>query len=551
MSKIILGRTDDGELEVNLDSLLRSRMLVQANSGGGKSYLLRRVAEQLWGSVQVVIIDPDGEFSSLREKFGYVLAGPGGETPADPRSAALLARRLLELRASAVCDLYELRPHERHRWVRLFCESLVNAPKSLWHPLVIIVDEAHIFCPEKGAGESEAAGALIDLATRGRKRGFCAVFATQRLGKLRKDAAAELTNVLVGRTFMDVDRDRATDILGVARGDRERFHATIRSLDPGHFFAMGPALTTSRTLVTVGPVQTTHAELGVGSRAGVKAPTPAAVRELLPKLADLPKEAEAETQDIQALRSRVRTLERELTAAKAGRPSAEESARLRELQIQIAAMERGEEDRRVRLRRALDAMNRSLRELEDIAGAPALDTKIVTLTSPVRVPLAYKPQSTPMQPGTDGSPLPKGERAVLIAAAQYTDGGGAERDQISILTGYKRSSRDTYIQRLREKGYVVARDALVCATDAGIAALGADYEPLPTGAALREYWLDRLPEGERRVLQVVLSAGGSIEREGIDAETGYKRSSRDTYLQRLSTRKLIDTAERGLVRSML
>lgn len=47
---------------------------------------------------------------------------------------------------------------------------------------------------------AESAGAVIDLATRGRKRGQCAVIATQRLSKLHKDAAAEMKNKLIGGT---------------------------------------------------------------------------------------------------------------------------------------------------------------------------------------------------------------------------------------------------------------------------------------------------------------------------------------------------------------
>ena len=42
-------------------------------------------------------------------------------------------------------------------------------------------------------------------------------------------------------------------------------------------------------------------------------------------------------------------------------------------------------------------------------------------------------------------PLPKGERACLIAMAQHPD--GVTREQLTVLTGYKRSSRDAYIQR--------------------------------------------------------------------------------------------------------
>src|SRR5690242_7974913 len=87
MSKIILGTHGKKNAVIDLDVLMRTRLLIQANSGGGKSWLLRRVAEQLFGKVPVIIIDPEGEFATLREKFGYVLVGKGGETPADIRSA--------------------------------------------------------------------------------------------------------------------------------------------------------------------------------------------------------------------------------------------------------------------------------------------------------------------------------------------------------------------------------------------------------------------------------------------------------------------------------
>ena len=108
MSKIEIGRAQGRAVTLDLATLLGTRLLVQANSGGGKSWLLRRLAEQLFGKVPVWITDPEGEFASLRERFGFVLVGKGGETPVDPRTAPLVAHKLLELGASAVFDLYDL-----------------------------------------------------------------------------------------------------------------------------------------------------------------------------------------------------------------------------------------------------------------------------------------------------------------------------------------------------------------------------------------------------------------------------------------------------------
>lgn len=311
--KITIGEHQNKSVKLDLDILMRTRLLIQADSGGGKSWLLRRLAEQLFGKVQVILIDPEGEFATLREKFGYVLVGRGGETAADPRSAALVAHRLLELRASAICDIYELKHQQRYAWVRMFLEALTDIPKKLWgRQVVVIVDEAHMFCPEKGKGKSEAYGAMVDLCTRGRKRGHCAIFATQRLGQLSKDASSQLQNRLIGPTFEDINRKRASEVLGVLKAEEREFFKEIQLLEPGHFFALGRAISTERILVSVGPVETTHPEMGSAKQSADPPPAPEKIKELLPKLADLPKEAEEKQKTVQALQMEVRELKRQL-----------------------------------------------------------------------------------------------------------------------------------------------------------------------------------------------------------------------------------------------
>jgi len=147
MNNIILGTTEDGTpVEIDIKTFLTTRGLIQASSGGGKSRTLRRMAEQFFGKVQTFIIDKEGEFPSLREKFGYALVGNGGETPTDPQTAELVCQKLLESGLSCIFDLYSLKDPDRHSWVKNFLDALMNAPKTLWHPVMIIVDEAHRYC---------------------------------------------------------------------------------------------------------------------------------------------------------------------------------------------------------------------------------------------------------------------------------------------------------------------------------------------------------------------------------------------------------------------
>lgn len=314
MTTPVLRYTSAGAgVHVDVARLITTRMLIQASSGGGKSRALRQLLEETHGKVQQFVIDPEGEFATLREKFDFVLAAKtGGDVLASPKTAKLLCRRLVELGSSAVLDLYELPLAERREFVKIFLTELMALPKTLWHPILVVIDEAHVFCPEKGSGESQSSAAVIDLCTQGRKRGFCAVLATQRISKLMKDAAAELGNKMIGRTGLDVDQKRAGDELGF---DKER-RLELRTLADGEFFAYGPAISQAVTKIRTGEIKTTHPQAG---QIGAPAPAaPAKVKAVLAQLVDLPKEAEQEARSIAelktenaALKSNVRRLEKD------------------------------------------------------------------------------------------------------------------------------------------------------------------------------------------------------------------------------------------------
>lgn len=315
---MVLGKwVDGGDVKLDLARLLLTRMLIQANSGNGKSWALRRLFERAAGLVQQIIVDPEGEFASLREKHDFVIvAANGGDAAAHPRTAGLLATRLLETEASAVLDISELKAADRHTFVRLLFESLIDAPKNLRHPVLVALDEAQMFAPEKGQGESEATDSVIDMATRGRKRGLCLIAATQRISMFHKGVAAELKNRMIGGTSLDVDVKRAAFDLGMPAKDAL---TALRALEPGHFYAFGPALNQidPREFVT-GDVETSHPKVGHRQAAPPK-PT-AAILALLPKLADLPKEAEEHARSMDDLKRELSQVRRELTVAKKQQP---------------------------------------------------------------------------------------------------------------------------------------------------------------------------------------------------------------------------------------
>src|ERR1044072_8959079 len=87
---------------LDLEELLATRLLVQGNSGSGKSHLLRRLMEQSAPWVQQAVIDPEGDFTSLADKFGHLVI----DAAAHPEEAmAAAGDRVRRHRVSVVLNL--------------------------------------------------------------------------------------------------------------------------------------------------------------------------------------------------------------------------------------------------------------------------------------------------------------------------------------------------------------------------------------------------------------------------------------------------------------
>lgn len=509
------------DVSVDLPTLIDTRLLIQANSGGGKSRTIRRLLEQTHGHVQHLVIDPEGEFASLRERFDYVLAGKGGDTPADPRSAKLLAERLLELRVSAILDIYELKAHDRIRFVRYFVDALVNAPKTLWHPVLVIVDEAHVFCPQ--VGDAESSGAIIDLCTRGRKRGFCAVLATQRLSKLHKDAAAECNNKLIGRTGLDVDMKRAGDELGLVA----KSYDVLRTLDPGEFYAFGPALCRTVTKTKIGDVVTHHPK--AGGRIAFEAPAPSAkVKALLPKLSDLPAEAEQRERSIADLKAEIVTLKRQASTesrvVEVQVPFIPDAVRgqVRDLSEAIARFNREMSEA---LRQHGQDVDRELRNLSHLLSTvPKTEAQAAAKITRV----AQAAQATSRRPGdvVSDAKIDKCGREILATLSRYPD-DGCTIGKIALLSKYAVSGTfKNNLAALRAAGFMTgANGETMKITPAGLDFIGGPAEPMST-ADLREYWLNHrsFDKCARSILAVLLEHPNGIVIESLASQAGYEVS---------------------------
>ncbi len=250
---IDMGTASGGNATLDLEELLATRLLVQGNSGSGKSHLLRRLLEQSAPWVQQCIIDPEGDFVTLADRFGHVVV----DAERSEGELTRIAGRIRQHRVSVVLNLEGLDVEQQMRCAAAFLGGLFDAERDHWYPMLVVVDEAQLFAPAVAGEVSDEArklslGAMTNLMCRGRKRGLAGVIATQRLAKLAKNVAAEASNFLMGRTFLDIDMARAADLLGMDRRQAEQF----RDLGRGKFVALGPAISKRPLPVTIGEVET-------------------------------------------------------------------------------------------------------------------------------------------------------------------------------------------------------------------------------------------------------------------------------------------------------
>jgi hypothetical protein len=571
------------------DSIFEQHIAITGKVGSGKTYSARGFVERLLtAGRRVCIIDPTGAWHGLRssadgKRAGFpvvVFGGDHGDVPITAASAAPLARMIAEQNLPCVIDVSGLLIGEQRQFMAEFAEKIFQLNRK---PLHLVIDESDIFAPQNPQRGDEKMLHRVDrIVRRGRIRGFRVTLITQRPAVLHKNVLTQ-ANVLISMRLTAPQDRKALEEWIKGQGDTEKGRqvlASLAGLPTGEGWVWAPELDILERMKF--PRITTFDSGRTPDDDGeVAEPVRLAdvdLTEINAALADAIKEA-AEN-DPRALRAEIAKLKRQAAEkpltidAKASEAEKEqawtdgyaqgkaeaagdaEAARVaayhegyvggwNELLDRVAvAIERHRGPGNI----VVEGMrpgpsNRS--GMRSTNPTPRLRNARHTSASPP----SHEGEKPEVRRSGKTSDLPRGELATLKAIAQYPN--GATREQLSVLTGYKRSSRDAYIQRLKEKGFAeIMPDGPLVATGHGIAALGSDYEPLPTGVQLQDYWLGRLPEGERAVLHFLLGVyPASPSRDKIDEVTGYKRSSRDAYIQRLKSRQLVTIESRGEVRA--
>lgn len=550
------------QLSLPLDAATQT-FAIMGIRGTGKTTVAVDLAEEFSKIGQpFVVYDPTGAWSGIKssrdgKRPGYPVVIFGGEradVPLEETAGETIARVIVERRVPAILDCSLLRKGARIRFMADFCENLYHLNREALH---FFVDEAHTIAPQKPQPEAaRVLGAVEDIILQGRRRGLGMTVISQRPALVNTNVRTQCGTLITLRVIGPHDRKAIqewTDAHGTPDQARELM-ASLPTLRVGEGWVWSPAWLGTFKRVHFRDRETFDSS--ATPEVGKKAVAPKAVAEI--DLAALGEQIMATVEakkasDPAALKKKIADLEKQL----AKRPEAkavEPEVKIVEKPVlkdgQLARVEAVVEKASDVFRGWLDRLTAELGELRAtikpaFAPPPRAVDKHMQVNKTIERP-AIRQQPRPAKPVAEGdATLGKGESIVLNAVAQTT--GGVTREQLTVLTGYKRSTRDKYVYLLKNAGLVDDSGDSIIATEQGIATLGDSFRPLPTGDALREHYRATLGLGEKTVLEAACKAyPDSISRDELSEQTGYKRSTRDKYIYLLSIRKLIKVDRDGV-----
>lgn len=544
--------------------IVTEKLAFLGRTGSGKTYAAMKLAEEmLRHRAQVGAIDPVGVWHGLRvprvrngRAFDVVVfGGLHGDLPLQPQAGALIADVIADRHLSFVLDISQLIASEQQRFAKAFAEQFFQRRKAKPAAIHLFIEECQEVLPQNPMGlEAQTLHEFQRLWKIGRNYGIGGSLISQRPQEVNKKALNMSGTLFAFQMTAPQERKAVREWIS-DHGVAEDALATLQKLAVGECLLESPTFLNVSKTIRIAQRMTADLSSTPKVGAGTIAVQPLTTIDLKALTAAMEDSIEqAKQEDPTELRRTIADLKRQLASAKPAEVKTIEKPILTDGQLRRL-------DAAVKtITTAVDRVVRPLEAIKDQRWPGR------TLHRPVPIPETYVPASGSgrLQTVARDQPtladvnrtyddafvrkakangnghMPTGERSILIAAAQHET---ITRAHLSVLTGFTKKTRDSYIQRLVARGLLETdrQKGTVTPTLVGMETLG-DFVRLPTGKALREHWLHTLPTGESALLSVVIQSGKGIgiTREAISEQTRFTQKTRDSYLQRLMVRQLVE-----------
>ena len=213
------------------NKIVTSRTAIIGQSGSGKSYAIAVICEELLkNKIGFCIVDTEGEYFSLKEKFNILWIGEDEKSDYKFEDVDLkdLGIKAAKYKIPIIFDISEV--NDGKEKLSEFLNSLYEEETKLKNSYLVILEEADKFIPQRG----ERIEIVDEIARRGRKRGIGLMISTQRPSIIDKDILSQCNNQIIGR--LNIEND--IKAVSIFFDDKEKLKE-LTELKPGEFFILG------------------------------------------------------------------------------------------------------------------------------------------------------------------------------------------------------------------------------------------------------------------------------------------------------------------------
>lgn len=207
----------NGALTLPVIEILTGRGFITGKSGSGKSNTASVIAEELLkNNYNLLIIDPEGEYFGLKEKFEILHVGNDDrcDVQVSPNHAEQLATIALERNMPVIVDVSDyLDADESTELIANTVRALFQKEKNLQKPFLLMIEEMQEYLPQRG-GNDELGELLERVAKRGRKRGLGMLGISQRPSSVDKDFITQCDWMVWHRLTWQNDIGVVKNVLG-------------------------------------------------------------------------------------------------------------------------------------------------------------------------------------------------------------------------------------------------------------------------------------------------------------------------------------------------
>lgn len=535
----------------------------------GKTYGAKGVAEQLMEhGVPLIVFDAIGVWRFLKNPGnghnakGFKVVVAGGDNPDIPltaHNAAEIIRAAMRSNVSLVIDLYDskLSKADWRKIVQTGFNTLLYENKK-YGTRNIILEEAAEYVPQK-VYDGETYAAVEKLVRMGGNAGLGIQLINQRSQEVNKAVLDLCDNLVLMRQRGNSAIDAVQKWMDKVSPDiADKITASLPNMSKGQCWVWAensdtPVDTQTARIRSYHPDRTEKTE-DIKTRKAVD--TAEFVSTLLSELPRVVEEKKAN--DPVELRKQLAEKNKEITRLQSAKPQTIQAPAKTELKrVEVPVLKDGQLSR---VEKIQERISDQLAALQDIwkgigDGLRSVAASNLQQREPIRPSTVIQRTVQPsrqqvqrhIEAPTNGDTPSGGLRRMMIALANRP---GISAEQIGVRAGLssKSGSFGTYLGKGRSNGWITGDRNALTLTDEGLTILGS-YEELPTGTALRQYWVGELGGGASRMLEELanvhpspLSAEEVAERAGISSSSG----SFGTYLGRLRSLELVTGSRSAL-----